>query len=280
MFMKKLLLPVSSFLLFVAIVLTFKHILFPPAMTNAYLIGSYEKKKKVVKKLEKAGFTIISTSKVGKKKMDLVIFSHPELQALANQPKRGFLTGVLRVLINKKDKEIRISSPTYFLQAFLQDDYKADVAEKMADLLNGAFSGLKPSSDQWPEDSLKGFQYMIGMPGYQDVTVLGEGSVEELVAKIDKKVKKKQFVFKEKLAEDRYVYGVMPGKRTSKFVDKIGPQNALALPWMILIEDGKAVTFDGKYFIALSYPLLSMDQFMTIATIPGAIEKDMKKLFK
>ncbi len=278
--MKKLLLPISSLLLLVAIVLTFKHILFPATMTNAYLIGAYEKKNSVVKKLEKAGFSIISTSKVGKKKMDLVIFSHPEVEALANHPKRGFLIGALRLLINKKDKEIRISNPNYFLQAFLQDDYKEDIASKVTDLLNQAFTGLTPSTDQWAEDSIKSFQYMIGMPGYQDITVLGKGSVDKLVAKIDKKMKKKQFVFKHKLADDRYVYGVMPGKRTSKFVDKIGAQNALALPWMVLIEDNKAVTFDGKYFIALSYPLLSMDEFMTIATVPGAIEKDMKKLFK
>jgi hypothetical protein len=36
----------------------------------------------------------------------------------------------------------------------------------------------------------------------------------------------------------------------------------------------------AKYFIAISYPLLTMSEFMTIATVPGAIENDLKKIFK
>jgi hypothetical protein len=278
--MKKLLLPVSGFLLFVAIVLTFKHILFPPAMTNAYFIGAYEKKKSVINKLEKVGFTIVSTSKVGKKKMDLIIFSHPKLDALANQPKRGFLAGALRVLVNKKAKEIRISNPNYFIPAFLQDTYEDGSADQFTELLQQAFSDLTRSKDQWAEDALQNFQYMVSQPYYQDVAVLAKGETADLVAKIDKRVKKKSLVFKVELSEGRFVYGVMPGRRTSKFVDKIGSQNALTLPWMVLIEDGKATMMRGQYYIALSYPLLTMGTFMTIATVPGAIEKDMKKLFR
>jgi len=278
--MKKLLLPISGFLLLIAIVLIFKHILFPPAMTPAYFIGKYEKSKSVIKKLKKSGFTIVSKSKVGKKKMDLIIFSHPGLNELANQEKRGFIAGVMRVLINKKDKEIRITNPNYFLAAFLQEHYDEDQATKYSDLLQGAFKNLQNSKDKWPENTLQNFQYMMSQPYYQDVAVLAEGKTEALVKKIDKKVKKKSFVFKVELSNDRFVYGVMPGKRTSKFVDKIGAENALALPWMILIENGQATMMKGQFYIALSYPLLSMGTFMTIATVPGAIEKDMKKLFK
>jgi len=278
--MKKLLLPISGVLLLLAIALTFKHILFPASMTPAYLIGKYEKSKSVVKKLQKVGFTIVSTSKVGKKKMDLVIFTHPGIDSLANKPKRGFIAGSMRVLINKKDKEIRITNPNYFLAAFLQDTYNEAEADKYSDMIHKAFGNLQASKDKWPEDKLENFQYMMSQPYYQDVSVLGEGDTNTLVNKIDKKVKKKQFVFKVKLSEDRFLYGVMPGKRTSKFVDKIGAENALALPWMILIENGQATMMRGQFYIALAYPLLSMGTFMTIATVPGAIEKDMKKLFK
>lgn len=278
--MKKLLLPLSGIIILIAIVLTFKHILFPSAMTPAYLIGDYQKSKSVVSKLKKVGFTIVSTSKVGKKKMDLVIFSHPGIDKLANQDKRGFLAGALRVLINKKDKEIRITNPNYFLAAFLQETYDESEATKYSDLLHKAFKDLKKSKDKWPENTLQNFQYMMSQPYYQDVSILAEGDTKTLVKKIDKKVKKKQFIFKVQLNPDRFVYGVMPSKRASKFVDKIGPENALALPWMILIENGEAKMMRGQFYIALTYPLLSMGTFMTIATVPGAIEKDMKKLFK
>lgn len=278
--MKKFLLLLSSFALFVVIVLTFKSILFPPVMTPAYFIAPYEKSTSAIKKLEKAGFTIVSTSKVGKKKMKLTIFTHPKLEKLADQKSRGFLYGALRLLVNKKDKEIRISNPNYILPAFLQETYKDGQADEFSDMIQKAFPKTVYSKDKWAENSLSSFQYMIGMPGFQDVSVLAKGDVLDLVKKLDKKVKKKALVFKHQLSENRFIYGIMPGKRTAKFVDKIGAQNALALPWMILLEDNKAMAFDGKYYIALSYPLLSMDQFMKIATVPGAIEKDMKKLVK
>lgn len=278
--MKKLFLPISGFLLLIAIVITFKHILFPAVMTPAYFIAKYEKRTSVIKKLEKVGFSIVSQSKVGKKKMDLIIFTHKDLEALANQDTRGFLYGALRVLINKKDKEIRISNPNYILPAFLQESYKDGSADVFSNMITAAFPNAVYSDDKWAQASLQTFQYMLGMPGYLDVSELAQGDVETLVKKIDKKVKKKNLVFKHQLADNRYIYAVMPGKRTSKFVDKIGSQNALALPWMILVENNKAVAFDGKFYIALSYPLLSMDQFMKIATVPGAIEKDMKKLLK
>lgn len=277
--MKKLILPIYATLVLIAIVLTFKHILFPPAMTSAYFIGKYEKSSSVTKKLSKAGFTIVSQSKVGKKKMKLIIFSHPQIDKLANQAKRGFLAGSMRVLINKQAKEIRITNPNYFFPAFLQDQYQEDVADKITKLLHTAFADLHDSKDKWPEVSLPNFQYMMSQPYYHDVALLAEKDNAKMIEKLEKKAKKK-LIFKIKLSDTRFVFGVMPGKRTSKFVDKIGSQNALALPWMILIEDGKATMMKGQFYIALCYPLLTMAEFMTIATVPGAIEKDMKKLVK
>jgi hypothetical protein len=280
--MKKILLYIYSLVLLVVIVATFKSLLFPPAMVPAYFVAPYEKSSSAIKKLKKAGFTIVSKSKVGKKKMDLVIFTHPEIEKLADQDTRGFLYGALRLLVNKQAKEVRISNPNYILPAFLQDQYKDGQADTFSDMIATAFPKASYSKDQWAENALGSFQYMLSMPTYQDVSVLAEGDVQKLVNKLDKKVKKKKksLVFKHQLSENRFIYGIMPGKRTSKFVDKIGSKNALALPWMILIENNRAVAFDGKYYIALSYPLLSLDQFMTIATVPGAIEKDMKKLVK
>lgn len=278
--MKKLLLPLYSLILFIAIIMTFKSIVFPPLMTPAYYIAPYEKTKSAISKLKQVGFTIVSTSKVGKKKMDVIIFTHPDIEKLSNQDSRGFLYGALRLLVNKKDKELRISNPNYIMPAFLQDSYVEGSADVYSNMILKAFPKSIVSKDKWPEKSLSNFQYMMGMPGFKNVSILAQNKVETLVKNLDKKVKKKSLIFKHQLSKNRFIYGIMPGKRTSKFVDKIGPQNALALPWMILVENDKAVSFDGKYYIALSYPLLSLDQFMTIATVPGAIEKDMKKLVK
>ena len=87
-------------------------------------------------------------------------------------------------------------------------------------------------------------------------------------------------VFKLELPNGSTLVGVDLDKRTKKFVKKIGTQNAEILPYTILIEDGKATALAAKYYIAISYPMLTMGEFMTIATVPGAIEKDLEKPFK
>jgi len=52
------------------------------------------------------------------------------------------------------------------------------------------------------------------------------------------------------------------------------------LPYTVLIEGDKAYTLHAKYYLALSYPLLSMGQFMTISSVPDAIERKLKKAIK
>jgi len=91
---------------------------------------------------------------------------------------------------------------------------------------------------------------------------------------------KKNVIFKLELAEGRTLYGVNLAKRTMKFADKIGTQNAGLLPWMVLIEDGKATALRADYYIAISYPLLDLMGFATIMTVPGAVIKDLEKYLK
>jgi len=37
---------------------------------------------------------------------------------------------------------------------------------------------------------------------------------------------------------------------------------------------------NAKYYIAISYPLLTMTEFMGIATVPDAVTKSLQKIFK
>jgi len=83
-----------------------------------------------------------------------------------------------------------------------------------------------------------------------------------------------------KLSETSTLMGYDLAKRTKRFVKKIGRANAAILPYCIAIENGQAQALNAKYYIALSYPLLDMGGFMGIATVPGAITKDLEKAFK
>jgi len=48
----------------------------------------------------------------------------------------------MRVLVNTKDNNIRITNPRYFIRAFLQKDYKLDDEAPVLEALNKAFATL------------------------------------------------------------------------------------------------------------------------------------------
>ena len=129
-------------------------------------------------------------------------------------------------------------------------------------------------------DDLADFHFMFGMPYYQEVDELREGSNANLLTTIKEYKKGKLVIFELKLSDNSTLIGYELGKRTKKFIKKIGRANAAVLPYCISIENGMASSLAAKYYLAVSYPLLTMGEFMTISTVPGAIKQDLTKPFK
>ncbi|MBD3799701.1 hypothetical protein [Sulfuricurvum sp.] len=225
-------------------------------------------------KLASAGFEVVGTYKADAG--TTVLFTNATMKADANKPLRA-LAAVGRLLVDDERKQISIANPIYFNAAFLQKEYNHASSSAEYAALEKAFGPLKDSADKWEFDKLGSYNFMIGMPYYKDMMVVGEGSTSDLVAKAQKAKGTTAVV---KVGEDRYVAFVQLDRRTNGFVKKIGTQNGQLLPWAVLIEGGQAKALSAKYFIAISYPLLTMTEFMTIATVPGAIENDLKKIFK
>lgn len=259
-----------------------------PKEVSTYFKAPLMATEDVKKALEANGFEIVSTSKVTKAKLEVVVFTNSYLKTLASKPGRGFLAGAMRVLVNTKDKEISITNPRYFMRAFLQDDYKLNDEKPVLESIHAAFSGLTPSADKWEFDGLPTYQFMIGRPYYQDQIIAAEAAEgadaaakaeanTAFKAKLEKKAKK-NLIFKLEVADGITLYGVNLSKRTMKFADKIGVNNAGLLPWMILVEDGQAKALRADYYIAMTYPLLDLMGFASIMTSPGAVEKDVKRL--
>lgn len=247
---------------------------------STYLTGALQDVSAVKSALTGAGFEVLSADAVNKAgDLTTVVFTCPTLKTAASKEGRGFAS-VLRVLVNQKDNEISITNPIYFSKAFLQDDYNEANANKILGKINGAFPGLKGSDDGMDFGDLDGYHFMMGMPYYEDMADVGKGSHADLLAKVKAYKGGKNVVFELNLGADKTLIGYKIGKKTAKFIKKIGTKNASVLPYTILIEGGKAKILAAKYYLALGYPSLSMSQFMTIATVPGAIEKDCAKALK
>ena len=245
--------------------------------TSAYLRGPLATTAQVEADLKNAGFEVLGTHDIDKKgDLATITFTCPSLKKMANKKTRGFMA-VLKVLVDDVNKQISISNPLYFAKAYLQDDFDKATATKVLDKLNQTFEGLKNAKDGMEFDDLSGYHFAMSMPYYEDMESVASGDNAKL---IEKAKASGSVIFEITLDNGATLLGVKLDKRTTKFAKKIGANNASVIPYTVLIENGEAKILAPKYNLALHYPLLSMTGFMTIATVPGAIIKDCKKIFQ
>jgi len=221
--------------------------------------------------LKKAGFTILGVEKLGDN-LESIVFTNSLLEKLA---KKSPFSANLRVLIDSKKKILSVQNPIYFAKAFMQDRYDEERIKKVLKGINSAFDNLKTSKDKLKASLLPKYQFMFGMPYYKDmITVAKASNSEQLLSRIDGK----RVIFKQKIDKESYILGV--NLHNEQFIHKIGIKNANLLPYPIFIQGGVAKILDPKYYIAISYPLLKMSQFMSISSTPDEIEQDIRNLFK
>lgn len=162
----------------------------------------------------------------------------------------------------------------------MQDKFDYEVFTKELSAILKAFPNLQPSKDKMQYEVLAEYNFMIGMPRYEDVDIYAEGGNSALLMKLQDYENGENIVFTLKLSKEIAVIGYDLGNKTNKFVNKIGRLNAVMLPWTITVENSKATALNPKYYIAVSYPLLSIRDFMRIATLPSSIIKELSKPFE
>ena len=236
---------------------------------SAYYDAPYASASAVKSKLQKAGFTVLASySPASKNYLKVLVFTNAKLKSAAAKKLRGF-AAVERVLIDNKTKTVRVTNPEYWLKAFLQKDYSAGTAKSVKASIAKALGSLKPTKDVLDSSSIAKYHYALSMPYYEDML------------KFDKSgVKGKKTLFTLKLPNGAVLVGIKMSKASEKFIETIGEDKALVLPYTVLIENGKVYALHAKYYLAISYPLLSLGEFMKISSTPGVIERQLKKALK
>ena len=179
----------------------------------------------------------------------------------------------------RADGSVRYANPEYWARAYLRGNYpKAEAAVAGASRkLAAALGAGKPGGGDVPAAELPGYRYMLGMERFGDRTELAEhASFDEAVATVRANLSKgvggTSKVYEVVVPERRLaVFGVALGDAEHGegwWVNKIGADNAAALPWEIWIVDNKVYGLYGRYRTALGWPELGMGQFMTIMRHP------------
>lgn len=242
------------------------------------LFAAYESADKVKEKLSNGGYSVVATYHP-LEQSTTIVFTDETLKKEASKKNRAFIA-VLKAFVDDKNKKVSLSNPVYFGKAFMQDDYNQAAFEKEQGKLQKVFGTLTPSKDAIDEDDLAGYHFMMGMPYYEDQIEVAKGSNEQLLSKLKSYEGGKRVLFVLPLSSGATLVGFDLSDKTEKFADKIGRANAVLLPWTVKIEDGKATILHPKYYIAISYPKLSMGDFMSIRDVPGAIEDEIEAAFK
>ena len=229
----------------------------------------------------------------------IFVVSHPALMQAVQRV--GGLTGfaaTLRVAVTREGNFSIVSytTPEYWLRAYFREDYSKITTE--SGTLTKAFincfskmegySGTEFGSKKGLDaDDLEDYNYMIGMPDFDDTVLLKKfASHQEAVAYIDanlkKGVKNVKLVSKVSVSGQNltlYNLALSGDEGEAHFLPIIDigtPKHTAFLPYEILVMGNQVHMLHGRFRIALSFPDLTMGTFTKIMSTPGNIEDLMK----
>ena len=237
--------------------------------TPTYLVAGAASVADVSAKLKSNGFEILATTPILEGE-SVISVTNDTLK------KTNGFASVMNVLVNTVANEVRVQNPDYLGRAYLGKVYQKGMFDETIQSLQAALGELYTSEEMLKTEDIAGYHFMMGMPYVNDTIALASG--KDLPVKAQKSDKVSYTLA---LPNGATLVGHKLGKRTSKFLKKIGvTQNAALLPYTVLIKEDKALMLDPKYYLALSLPQLSMSEFMKIATVPDAIKKEFTKVYK
>ena len=242
-----------------------------PKKLTAYYTSNPQTIEKLKFKLEINGFDILAVDEIFKNET-VISFTNEALQNT-----NSFLS-VLHMSVSK-DVEIRVQNPSYFGAAFLQDKFKYGQFTEILKALESALGEMYEAEDKLGLSNLSNYHFMLGMPRFNDMIVVARG--DDIVERVSEANTTKHISYVLKLPNGSTLVGHKLDHKTYDYLKKIkAEKNAQIFPYEVMIKDEKAVMLSPKYYLALSLPLLSMTDFLKIASAPDEIEKDIKIVYE
>ncbi len=242
-----------------------------PKKLTAYYAANSQTIEELKLKLQTNGFDILAIDEIFENKT-VISFTNEELQNT-----NSFLS-VLHMSVNK-DVEIRVQNPSYFGAAFLQDKFTYGQFTETLKALESVLGEMYEVKDKHGLSDLSKYHFMLGMPHFRDMIVVARGS--DILEKIAETNTTKHISYVLKLPNGSTLVGHKLNYSTYDYLKKIKAENnALIFPYEVMVKDDKAVMLSPKYYLALSLPLLSMTDFLKIASAPDQIEKEIKIVYE
>ena len=239
-----------------------------PEKLTTYYASAIQPIETLKSKLANNGFEVLASTEVLSGE-NVITITNAELKATNSY------MATLHVLVNSSKNEIRVQNPSYLGAAYLQESYKYGQFKSTLTALQATLGAMNEVEEKTDFDDLSSYRFMFGMPRLQDTISVIKG------ANLDAKLGSANIAYSIKLSNGATLVGHTLQKETNKFLKKIGQaHNAQLLPYEAMLHNGEVSMLDPKYYLALSLPLLSMGEFMKIATVPDQIVQDIKSAYQ
>ncbi|MEA3491315.1 MAG: hypothetical protein U9R27_05390 [Campylobacterota bacterium] len=242
-----------------------------PEKLAAYYVAQPQTVDSLVKSLKESGFEVLSVTDILDKKT-VVTVTNDQLR-----DSNTFLAA-LNILVNGSS-EIRVQNPSYFAAAYLRDNYKYGEFKDLLRALESALGDMYETEEVVELDRLRDYNFMPNMSKFDDFVELDDG--DDLIENIRGENSEKYIAYRLELPNGSILVGHKMRTKTNKFLIKVGEErNAQLLPYQSIIKDDVVYMLDPTFYLALSLPLLSMEDFMKIASTPDEIGKSLRRAYR
>jgi hypothetical protein len=246
----------------------------------------------VKEKLTAEGFEVLGEYEPYKG-ANVIVITSDSLKNAAAQSDFGGYGAVQRVAI--AGDEVSYTNPVYWANGYRMATDLNDIAAALKKALgnNGEFGSKKGKTKK----ELRKYHYAPFMPYFTDPIELAKhGTHKAAVEKVETALKKEgngtMFVYRVDIPnKDETLFGMgilgdhdgadrVIMTMLNKYTTDKAPKHLAYMPYEILVSGTNAYLLHGKFRIALSFPDLSMMQFMKIRKAPDGIEKTAKAAAK
>ncbi len=242
-----------------------------PEKLSAYFVANTQPLGKLKERLQSNGFEILSSEEILDGKVVLSVTNEKLKSA------NSFMS-VINIL-HDGSEEIRVQNPSYLAAAYLKDSYKYGDFKNVLQSLQAVLGAMYRTDEVLPFEKLKDYNYKPNMPKFEDIVEIEEG--DDLADRVTSQRAKKYVAYSLKLPNGSLLIGHLMRERVNKFLNKIDEaKNAQLLPYQSMIKDQQAYMLDPTYYLALSLPMLSMEEFMQIASTPDAITRAIRRAYR
>jgi len=236
----------------------------------SYYVAPIQDLTLLTDKLQHNGFTILATTKILENN-HIVTITNKELQSTNSY--------MATLQINVNPHSIHLQNPAYLAAAYLGKHYSDGQFQNTIDALKDALDKLDEGPYKVDASSLENYCFMYGLPTKQDILRVKKSS--NLIEKISDDKSEEFIAYSLTLPNGSILVGHKLREKTNDFLKLLREEeNAQILPYEAMINGDEVTIMNPKYYLSLSFPQLTLEEFIQIASVPDNIYRNIKQAYK